>query len=331
MRSSIEKWKRAVVHLEGATDSEHHTARYKRTIEMFNLLNEGKISRQEVSRASVGGSRDIRYQGTAIYVKHEGRRFLVTARHVIWDEDGAKKDYEAAKAESYPSEFSRRSAIDYAAERASRTAYAIIFRVPSFDELTEGRMPQQFLMNLTAGTYERGPYTFSPTLDLAVISLDIRYAAFANELDAAGYEAVPSADFSGEPEYEGQEIFTIGFPMDMALLGQLSESNVYPSWSSNDFSLPVTTFGRVAMLYRQLEFFWADMSAYRGNSGGPVVANNQCVGVVVQQATTELEDVADNIDVQIPFAKALKASFAREVLQQQWKKDENRNSMFGAR
>jgi hypothetical protein len=34
--------------------------------------------------------RDIRYQGTAIFLKHEGRHFLLTARHVLHDELGAQ-------------------------------------------------------------------------------------------------------------------------------------------------------------------------------------------------------------------------------------------------
>lgn len=186
-------------------------------------------------------------------------------------------------------------------------------------------------MNLGAGTYGRGPYTFSRAHDLAVISLDIRYSAFANELDTSGYEAVSSSDFSVGPDFEGQEIFTVGFPTDMALLGQLSSSSVPPAWSSNDLSLPVTTFGRVSMLHRELPFFWADMSVYRGNSGGPVVADNHLVGVVTEQATTELEDVEDNIHIQIPFAKVIKATFARALLEGQWKKDENRNSLPGGK
>jgi len=149
-----ERWKRAVVHLEAATDSE---SVYDRIRRMQEFQQRG-LDRPEVLRGlaelALTRSRDVRFHGTALFLEHNGRHYLVTARHVLHDEKGAKHDLEeeVKRLEAAPVDF-RESVLASARERALDRIFGIVFRVPSLDELRHGGQDasRQFLMNLGAG------------------------------------------------------------------------------------------------------------------------------------------------------------------------------------
>ena len=318
----LEKWKRAAVHLECATDSEHFYDRIKRIDEQRTLLEKGQITHEQFAEEIAGRSRDIRFHGTALLLSHEGRRYLLTARHVVWDERSAKRELEeeAQRCLSWP-EHMRSHILQSAVERAQNNIFNIIFRVPSLDEVLSKQGDRTFLMNLGAGTSYSVPYTFSdPDLDLALISLDQRDSHFADELASRGFSPVSFDDIADGPAAEGQEVFTIGFPSSTALLGQVSQHPASAHWSSSHFSLPVSSYGRVSMLHPALPFFWADMSIYPGNSGGPVVADGLLVGVVSAQATLPIDGVPD-VRTRIPFGRIIKTAVVRQLLDIQSKKD----------
>lgn len=318
----LEKWKRAVIHLECATDSEHFYDRIKRIDQQRALLDEGQITHEQFSAEVAGRSRDVRFHGTALFLSHAGRRYLLTARHVVWDELSAKREMEVdvQHALSWP-EHRRQDMIQSAEDRAQNKIFNIIFRVPTIDEVLANKKDRSFLVNLGAGASFTVPFTFSdPDLDLALISLDQRDSQFADELNSCGYVPVTSDDIADGPDAEGQEVFAIGFPSSTALLGQISQHPASANWSSSHYSLPISSFGHVSMLHHALPFFWADMSIYPGNSGGPVVADNHLVGIVSAQATLPIDGVPD-VRTRIPFGRIIKTSFVRALLESQEKKD----------
>ena len=90
----MDKWKKAVVHLECATDSEHIYDRIKRIESLRDKLNKGEILHEEFAEQIGLRSRDIRYHGTAIFLIHKERRYLITSRHVLWDKDSVKQEYQ---------------------------------------------------------------------------------------------------------------------------------------------------------------------------------------------------------------------------------------------
>lgn len=305
----LEKWKRAVIHVECATDSEHFYDRIKRIDQQRALLEQGQVTWEQFAEEVTGRSRDMRFHGTALFLSHAGRRYLLTARHVVWDEYSATREREEA------------------AQRCvmvpENRIFNIIFRVPSLDEVIAKRAAPTFLMNLGAGVSSTSPYTFSePALDLALISLDQRDSRFADELIEIGFVPVSSEDIADGPDSEGQELLTVGFPSSTALIGQVSQHPASAHWSSSHYSLPVSSFGRVSMLHDALPFFWADMSIYPGNSGGPVVANDRLVGVVSAQAVVPIDSAADpDIRMRIPFACIIKTESVRALLEAQEGKD----------
>lgn len=320
--SVLQKWKKAVVHLECATDSEHVYDRIKKIEQLQKRLQSGEIDQKRFGQEILGHSRDIRYQGTALFVTHEGRRYLVTARHVVFDELSAKREVqeEDERSLSWP-ENMRPSLRQSARERALQRIFNIIFRVPSLDEIlsTPPQSKREFLMNLGAG----GPtaYTFSlPELDLAVISLDQRNSNFADQLTKLGYQPIESEVIDQKPPIEGREVFTVGYPSSIALIGQLNLDPASAQWSSNYFSLPVFAFGKVSMVHDKLPFFWVDTSTYPGNSGGPVIQNEKLVGIVSKQATTPIDDLPE-LRVRIPFGRVIQSKYVLELLLMQAKKD----------
>lgn len=320
----IEKWKKAVIHLECATDSEHFSDRVKRIEGLRKDLEEGRISHEQFADQIMAQTRNLRYHGTAIFLVHENKRYLITARHVLWDEHSAQREYkeELIRAQDWP-ENMRLSLLDMAEARKRNNIFSIIFRVPSYDEVIRGDLNEYkaFLMNLGAGTSPTVPYTFSSgDIDLAVISLDQRDSHFADELIAKGYEPIALSDVGKAPTGEGTEVYTVGYPSSTALLGQVRQHPGVAHWSSSYFSVPTFSFGRVSMLHDALPFYWVDMSIYPGNSGGPVIESGKLVGVVSGQPTIPVES-AEQLRTRIPFGKVMKAIYITELLEAQAKKD----------
>jgi hypothetical protein len=334
----LQKWKKAVIHLECATDSEHFDDRIKKIQQLQKRLQSGEIDHKRFYEEILGHRRDIRFQGTALFITHDGRRYLVTARHVVFDELSAKREVqeEDKRSLSWPEKM-RPSLRQSARERALQRIFNSIFRVPSLDEIlsTPPQSNREFLMNLGAGG--TSAYTFSPPeLDLAVISLDQRDSKFADQLTKLGYQPIESDVIDQKPPIEGRELFTVGYPSSIALIGQLNLDTASAQWSSNYFSLPVFAFGKVSMVHDKLPFFWADMSTYPGNSGGPVIQDEKLVGIVSKQATTPIDDVP-TLRTRIPFGRVIQSKYVLELLLMQahkdmeWKKMHNKANSADAK
>jgi len=171
----MDKWKKSVVHLECATDSEHFNDRIKRIDKLRKELEEDKINREEFEKLISEKTRDIRYHGTAVFLVHKSRRYLVSARHVLWDEYSAKRENQEELDRTEKRQLQIPEILhEHFEQRYKDNIFSIIFRVPSLDEVLQQTVDQNiaFLMNLGAGTSFTVPYTFSkPVLDLAIVSL----------------------------------------------------------------------------------------------------------------------------------------------------------------
>ena len=322
----MEKWKKAVIHLECATDKEHIYDRMKRIHSLQEKLTKCEISHEEFIKQFNSKTRDIRYRGTAIFLIHNERRFLITSRHVLWNEKSAIREYQERLTRT-PASTGQGQAIliDIARQQYFNEIFSIVFRVPNLDEILQEKflINRAFLMNLGAGTISSAPYTFSsPDIDLAIVSLDNQNSRFADELISKGYEPLSLNDIGKEPSNEGAEVFTVGYPSSTALLGQISQHPAEAQWSSSYFSLPTFSFGRVSMLHNALSFYWVDMSIYPGNSGGPVIEADKIVGVVSGQPFIPVEGF-EELKTRIPFGLIIKAKFIPELLSIQEKKDKN--------
>jgi len=343
----IKKWKKAVVHLKCARDDES-------IIDLFVKRDKKEITEEEFNKGFQEKYNKDRFHGTAVFLIHNKRRYLITAQHVVYNEkpyyfeleEFPDEDLKGLPAEERSKEIMKR--LKFYEEAAPHRIYARIFRVPSLDEFLENQdeylaspnwligetygliskddsIGFNLLANLSAGPPDRAPYTFlDPQLnpnsilkDIAIISLDQRNSEFADELIRKGYKPITIEDVADGPSSEGAEIFSVGYPQT-SLIGKLPKSKYLAAWSSAFISLPIFSFGRVAMLSDHLDYFWSDISIYPGNSGGPVIENGKLVGIVSKQASVESS--------RIPFGKIINSKFIKELLNIQIQKDKKSNS-----
>ncbi len=329
--ATLQRWKKAVVHLECATDSQSIEKYVAHVHEVQKQFSEGKISVEQMTQSLSEGRMDLRGRGTAILLEASNRRYLISARHVIHDRERAERELrEATNGHGDKADTFNRALLDYGRRRAETLVYSAIFRVPSLTELVKTRRlaPAEFIMNLGAGTYEAGAYTLSaPEIDLAIVSLDAGYSEFANELVALGHLPISLSDCGDELPVEGADVFSVGYPDAMSSLGRYE---LYPGFkfSASVFSLPCFSFGKVSMVSSELPFFWADVTIYPGNSGGPVVGKGKLIGIVSAQPIIPVENRSQNgsgaepfLSTRIPFAKVIHSRFVRDLVQKQKVKD----------
>jgi hypothetical protein len=173
--------------------------------------------------------------------------------------------------------------------------------------------------------------TISPDLDIAVISLRVRLGElfdkmFMNELSFGeallrlGYQPITVEEIGDEPTQEGADLFTVGFPADVSHVHKREDiRGKYDEYYSIDVVLPCFTFGKVSMNYPELQYFWGDLRVYPGNSGSPIIEDGKLVGIVSKEAVIEY----DGDFIRIPFAKATKAKFLPNLLDEQIRKDDS--------
>ena len=185
------------------------------------------------------------------------------------------------------------------------------------------------------------PYTFSnPSLDLAVISLSGRNISFAQQLLARGYRPITFSDIADGPSSEGAEVFSVGFPEHMSLVGKRVLPPAQELWQSEFFSLPSFAFGRVSMLHQRLPYFWCDFGPYPGHSGAPVIEAGKMVGVISNQGTfldavlrknRKPETMKENpyleteyvAETRLSFGRGFQTRFVKDLLDTQLQKDRN--------
>ena len=329
----LNRWKRAVVHIEGAAD----WATLKESIEGWRersrQLEAGEITLEQWrAEAEKTGRRELRSRGTAIFLIHEQRHYLVTARHVVRDERLARGAADILAPKVPMNAMMQQSLNETMQKISDRYIFGNIFLVSSYDEYMNGQMSEtpdsrDNLMNLGAGVSDFAPYTYSsPDIDLAVISLDNRNSATTKRLLERGYVPVSLDLIGDEPSSEGTEVFTVGFPAAVSKIIQLPLSPTVHLWRSDILSLPHSTYGRVSLLHPALPFFWADLTIYPGNSGGPVIEGDRLVGIVSQQAVIPVELRGAAIEgmstrVPVPLGLMMKAVEIKKLLRQQEEKD----------
>ena len=211
MVDNLALFKRATVHLECARDSLDEKGRYEEFKRAADELTAGRLAPEDMVDSALAGIRDIRSSGTALFLNHGARHYLVTCRHLLWDEETAEKDVSAAQehAVSDPSP-SKTAALGEIRERSKSLTYPVVFRMPSFGSLNpteQGNLEHNHIW-LADGPSGCEQFTFSDEeLDLAVISLDQRARGFdfREELLRDGYRPISSDLIADEPTAEGSD------------------------------------------------------------------------------------------------------------------------------
>lgn len=296
----MEMWRKAVVHLEGATDIKTVSNRIRISDNYKNEIH------------------TRRFWGTAIFIEHNKKRFLITPRHVVHDTIRSSAFIKKLEERSTsPAGSPIRTAVMHTAhQQASNFIFNVIYKVPSLNEFME-KTPKglpAFILGLGATPYESASYTFlEPQFDLAIISLDRENALFAEKLLAQGYEPVSSKWIQDMPREVGVEVFTIGYPIMPALFDKLAVDHKEEIWKTGFISVPTFSFGTVSELMDQYPYFKSAMDLYSGNPGSPVVAHDRIVGIINKHNVISRQD---SLSIHV-----LKAKYIRNLIDMQVEKD----------
>ncbi|UMQ50314.1 trypsin-like peptidase domain-containing protein [Bacillus velezensis] len=196
---------------------------------------------------------NIEHTGTAIFLAHKNKQYLLTAKHVVVDAD-------------------------------NNEIYPLICKIRSFGESNNGNHKNS-IENLQNALKEKRssfePFvseTYDYITDLSIISLNNGATREFNEyLLSKGYKPLNIKKIHADRVNEGDEIISIGYPYRISDVGEYHSREVG--------YLPIVNFGRVAMHHKDLEFMWGDIFTHPGLSGGPIIHKKKLVGVGVGQAT----------------------------------------------
>jgi hypothetical protein len=295
----IERWKNAVINLECREE-------YGDNLDSQAVYHTMKDYQKILKQVT----------GTAIFFENDGKRYLITNRHVLYDEDMViqKKKYHIVDSVNDP-----------------YSIYMKIFRIPNEDEIGDTTLPEMPLTILGAPNYAQSNYVYSGQgLDLAIISLDgnSRYSIFAELLLKRGYKPIHFADFDTTLLADGQDLMCVGYPM-ISILGQRAIAEQKAAWYSNIVAEVAVTFGKVSIPNFAKIYFIGDLTIAPGNSGGPVISNDKMVGIISAQGAVPIghnngENYPD-ANSRFPYAYAIKSAYLYPLIKEMIEKD-NRNA-----
>lgn len=241
------------------------------------VKNPSLTEEQELERKMELGRKTIPVSGTAIYLSDKGKKYLITARHVIYD----------------PGE-SRNSSVP-------RLYRDISIRTP-YDYFLKKKVNDASILSTGYGPVS--PFYLSDEItDIGIISLQAATTSFLiKTLEEDGYTPISLEDMEGaQSVIPGESIAAIGYP-DISKVGVFQKTNDY---QSNVVVLPVSTFGNIAMAHEQLSYFIGDITVYPGNSGGPVIKHDKLIGIVSGQVLIPI-DHSNRLSSRGTLAKVIK-------------------------
>jgi hypothetical protein len=245
-------------------------------------------------------SSERRSSGTALLLSSNDDWYLLTSKHVV-------------------------------VEKGTSRLATPIFRVRSLDEVIANVPDVRPLATLAIGVPGMYGVSFDDELDLALISLEGGRRdglAWKTQLAQLNYLPLPMDEIADGPSGHGADILTVGFPAATSSVRKLNLHPAQANWASNNVSLPVFSFVKIAMMHDVLPNYWADLTIYPGNSGGPVLENGRLVGIVSGQAIIPVEGQEDMF-VRIPFALIVKTANVKKLIAIQEQKDRAAKDPFG--
>jgi|GEM_PF-2647050 len=208
--------------------------------------------------------------GTAVYIKYNDRKYLVTAKHVISDEILVnQKRYENLKGinhwdklEAIPPRISIRTPFEYFSISKGVNNFAVFY-----NNFVKSISPYFFISDSTGD-------------GIGVISLQEKtYKLLDTIMQMNGYSPISIKDFiSNENLNVLDEIYCIGFPEMVSIVGRAIVSE--PLNQLSDVVKPFIVKGSIAMHEPKIEHYYVDLTITPGNSGSPIIKNGKLVGIV---------------------------------------------------
>ncbi len=275
--TDIKKWEKSVINIE-CLELRFSPEEIDQLISTEKMQRKLLTEEDELQRRTELGRETIPVSGTAIYVTDSGSKYLVTAKHVIYDQ----QESQSTAGPRLYRDISIRTPYEYFLKRKVNDASI-----------------------LTTGYGPVSPFYLSDdATDIGIISLQASHTNFLiKTLEDDGYVPINMTDIGrSEDNTTGENIAAIGYP-DISKVGIFQKRNDY---QSNVVVLPVSTFGHIAMAHNQLSYFIGDITVYPGNSGGPVIKGNKLIGIVSGQVLIPV-DQANRLSSRGTLAKVIRA------------------------
>lgn len=219
------------------------------------------------------------FYGTAVYVADGDKRYMITAKHVVYDE-----------ASTLQNAWNQRDTA-----RGNRRKYEAIYefavKTPYDMYLRRERSGKS---SWTSAINNKVYVLSSDRQDIAVISLQgIGMKDVRRSLDSAQCIPIPISkiDTSNDDQI-GDDVYAIGYP-SLSSITEFQEeaaSQYTPpspviegAFQSKDIVLPMYVWGKISMEHPKLDYFIADLDGYPGNSGGPLVREGKMIGIISGQ------------------------------------------------
>jgi|GEM_PF-5715327 len=316
---AFNSWQNAVINIESENDKYNIN-------DILNYIKERKkLNKDYTKDDSLKDYNLLRYEvnkvsGTAIYVEDEDRRYLITAKHVVYDKNYTSRHLfftqENLKIRSHEYFEKLNSSISV------KTPFSLFFK----GKYNSFKIPD---VNQDSATR---PFKFSnDDLDIAIISLQSKMTYQLRELlETDGYKPISIKNIDTSDNYlVGEDIFAIGYPA-FSTLGKilLQDKSI-----NEDVVLPLTTFGKTALYSPSLYYFIADVTVNPGNSGGPIIRNNKIIGIASQQmlvdlkmsTSIDLNDIISTLKSSSPLAKIVKSKYIIQILNELKKIESGKN------
>ncbi|MBU8888106.1 MULTISPECIES: S1 family peptidase [Bacillus] len=230
---------------------------------------------------------DIRTEGTALYARFGDEEYLITSRHLIFEDIGQPK-------KRFNSEIIKARRVN----EQNTIATAVLcqeFGSPDYDIFIAGDDLED--------------------VDLAVISLEHKQTEdFREALRKDGYTPFLLKE-NYESLVEGSDIFTVGFPDVPSSISRITPEFGVALEETTIVSRPVFSFGRIAAYDEVDAYFWGDISVSAGSSGGPVFdSNGSLIGIVQGQSKTYSTNAGIEIVTRGLFTSIVKAKYIVKLI-----------------
>jgi len=210
--------------------------------------------------------------GTAIYIRNGGRKYLITAKHVltdlvlvsqkIFENNNSINKWDTLEA-IYP-RISIRTPYEFFMEHKGFNNFAVFN-----NSLAKGPKPYFFISDSTGD-------------GIGVISLQEKnYKILDTLLQRNGYSPIPiETIITNENIKPLDEIYAIGFPEMVSVAGRVSFQQAQVLNQSTDIVTPFIVKGTVAMYEQNIQHYYVDLTITPGNSGSPIIKNGKLIGIV---------------------------------------------------
>jgi len=297
----------------------------------MDLLSKKKIDASTAGKQinSIENNRARGY-GTAIFAKYHGRHFLISARHVLWNEasgDSMAICPDIVLVENFdalPNDTSGTIIVDRMIDSAHPVKGKIgvtplngSVRVLNFSFVSDTAEIRS--LSSLRNTDKVKDYFFSSSHDdIGIIDLDtVEFGnRFLQTLAKRGYVPIEISDVDTICRFRRLDpILCMGFPAETEY--DITRQSWFRSTFEADLkSISMTTEGFIVDNPPESNYFEAAIFTYHGFSGGPVIRNNKLIGVV-QGATYHIVRNPPPLGYSVLMhSQFIKASFIYQMLKE---------------